>query len=55
MNHIDFVKDSFVWWRDKNDYSIKASYKTILEAAVVVSCFDAFKTLVSLWKSKSSE
>lgn len=47
-------EDKFVWWRDKFGFSVKASYKRILEASVMVPSVDPslHQALDRLWLSK---
>lgn len=46
MKPIDIVLDRFVRWRDKNGFPVKASYKTIFEASVVVPWLDLLKEYI---------
>lgn len=47
-------EDNFAWWRDKVGYSVKASYKMVFEASVVVSSVipSLHKALARLWLCK---
>lgn len=50
------VFDRYVWWKNKNDFSIKASYERILDVGICnwVVDVECANTLNRLWKTKAS-